>query len=250
VQTTVTGPGTLGFWWKVSSEEWFDCLAFTIDGLKQAAISGEVDWQDQVFAVDSGDHTLTWTYAKDPTLSLGADTAWLDQVTFVTNPPLITLQPLSQKGTIGNMMGLSAAASGAPPITYQWSKDGTNLSGATSASYFVLAAARSDSGTYQVVASNPGGATPSSNVTLVVRSPQKLGPPVLLPGGLVTLSAGDADGSPLLPGDLPGFQAQATTNFVNWDELLNSLTVSNGMLLLVDPDRTNYSRRFYRVLEP
>jgi hypothetical protein len=103
---------------------------------------------------------------------------------------------------------------------------------------------------YRVVATNPGGGTPSSNATLHVRSPQKLGPPAWLPGGLITLTAADADGGPLLPGDLPDFQAQATTNFVDWDELLNSLTVSNGMLLLVDPGSTNHSRRFYRIHEP
>jgi len=250
VQTTVTGPGTLSFWWKVSSEEWFDCLAFYVDGLKQAAISGEVDWQEQTFAVDNGSHTLAWTYAKDPTVRAGADAAWLDQVTFTTNPPAITLQPLSQQGAMGALMSLSVAASGAPPITYQWSKDGANLSGATATSYIISPATRRDSGVYRVVATNPGGGTPSSNATLHVRSPQKLGPPTWLPGGLITLTAADADGGPLLPGDLPDFQAQATTNFVDWDELLNSLTVSNGMLLLVDPGSTNHSRRFYRIHEP
>jgi hypothetical protein len=71
-----------------------------------------------------------------------------------------------------------------------------------------------------------------------------------LPGGLITIRSKDADGGPLLPGDLPGFQAQATTNFMDWATLLNRLSVSNGIMLLVDPDSTNYSRRFYRILEP
>jgi hypothetical protein len=246
----VTGPGTLSFWWKVSSEQWFDYLIFHIDGLQQAAISGEVDWQQQAFALDSGNHTLTWTYAKDPSVSEGMDAGWLDQVIFRTNPPVITLQPLSQKGTMGATMALSGAASGAPPVTYQWLKDGTNLSGATSTSYVIAKATRRDSGVYQIVASNPGGGTPSSNATLRVRSPQKLGSPLPLPGGTITLTSKDADGGPLLSGDLPGFQAQATTNLMDWATLLNRLSVSNGMLLLVDPDSTNYARRFYRILEP
>ena len=249
-QTTVTGPGTLTFWWKVSSEEWFDFLTFYIDDVNQAAISGQVDWQQQTFAVDGGNHTLTWTYAKDPSVSVGADAGWLDQVIFITNPPVITLQPLSQKCPMGATTVLSAAASGAPPITYRWLKNGTNLNGATSTSYVVSKATRRDSGVYQFVAINPGGSTRSSNATLVVRSPQKLRPPLLLPGGTITLASEDADGGPLLPGDLPGFQAQATTNFMDWATLLNRLSVSNGILLLVDPDSTNYSRRFYRILEP
>jgi hypothetical protein len=250
IQTTVTGSGSLSFWWKVSSEQWFDYLTLYIDGLQQAAISGEVDWQKQVFAVGNGSHVLIWTYAKDPSVSVGMDAGWLDQVIFTTNPPVITLQPLSQKGIMGAVVALSGAASGAPPITYQWLKDGTNLSGATSTSYVIAKATRRDSGVYQIVASNPGGGTPSSNAMLVVRSPQKLGPPLPLPGGLITIRSKDADGGPLLPGDLPGFQAQATTNFMDWATLLNRLSVSNGIMLLVDPDSTNYSRRFYRILEP
>ena len=183
-------------------------------------------------------------------MSVGTDAGWLDQVIFTTTPPVITLQPLSQKGITGAMMTLSGTASGAPPITYQWLKDGTNLSGATSTNYVIAKATRRDSGVYQIVASNPGGGTPSSNATLQVRSPQNLGPPLPLPGGLITFSSKDADGGPLLPGDLPGFQAQATTNFMDWATLLNRLSVSNGMLLLADPDSTNYLRRFYRILEP
>ena len=100
-----------------------------------------------------------------------------------------------------------------------------------------------------MVVSNSGGSTPSSNATLVVRSPQEMGPPLRLPGGVMALTSGDADGGPLLPGDLPNFQAQATTNFVDWVALLNCLTVTNGTLLLVDPDSANYPRRFYRIIE-
>ena len=62
---------------------------------------GTRDWQQQTFAVANGSHTLKWTYAKDPSVSAGADAGWLDQVTFVPNPPVITLQPLSQHGAMG-----------------------------------------------------------------------------------------------------------------------------------------------------
>src|SRR5207302_9269132 len=44
MQTTVTGPATVSFWWKVSSETNNDTLRFAISGLEQARISGEVDW--------------------------------------------------------------------------------------------------------------------------------------------------------------------------------------------------------------
>ena len=249
LQTTVVGAGTGTFWWRVSSEQWFDYLSFYIDGVMQASISGDTGWQQQTFAVANGSHTLKWTYAKDPSVSAGADAGWLDQVTFIANPPVMTLQPLSQHRAMGSALTLSAAATGAPPLSYQWLKDGTNLSGATSAALTIACATRRDSGVYHVVASNPGGSTPSSNATLVVRSPQRLGPPLRLPGGGIALTSGDADGGALLPCDLPNFQVQASTNFVDWVALRNCLMVTNGTLLLVDPDSASFSRRFYRIIE-
>ena len=250
VQAAVTGPGNLSFWWKVSSEEWFDYLTFYIDGISQAAISGEVGWEQRSVTVDSGNHTLKWTYAKDLNMSAGTDAAWLDQVTFTTDAPVITVQPLSLKATTGTTIMLCAEATGAPPIAYQWSKDGAMLAGSTSTSFVIPSATRRDSGLYQVVASNPGGNTPSSNAMLVVRSPQKLGAPLRLPGGILAITADDADGGPLFPGDLAGFQALVSTNLLDWETLTNSLTLTNGQLLLRDADSTNTPTRFYRIVEP
>jgi hypothetical protein len=249
LQTTVNGAGTLSFWWKVSSEEWFDYLSFYIDGVQQAAISGEKDWQMQTFALTNGSHTLKWTYAKDLSVSDGADAGWLDQVSFIANPPVITVQPVGRHGLSGATIGLTVAATGAPPLSYQWFKDGVAWAGATSTALTFIQATRRESGDFQVVVSNLGGSTTSSNATLVIRSPQRMGPPMGLPGGGLAFTSGDADGGFLLPGDLPNFQAQATTNFVDWVALRNCLIVTNGALLLVDPDSASYPRRFYRIIE-
>jgi hypothetical protein len=140
-------------------------------------------------------------------------------------------------------------ASGAPPLTYQWLKDGTNLSGATAATFTIPAATRRDSGVYQVVVSNPGGGTPSSNATLVVRSPQKLGAPLRMTGGALALVSGDADGGLLVAGDLAHFEALASSNLVEWVKLTNSLTLTDGMLQLLDAGSTNVPTRFYRIIE-
>src|SRR5438093_2354840 len=79
VQTTVTGPGTLTFWWKVSSEDGFDVLGFYNNGVEKATISAEVDWEKKTFALASGAQTLRWTYSKDSSASSGEDKGWLDQ---------------------------------------------------------------------------------------------------------------------------------------------------------------------------
>ena len=86
VETAVTGPGQLAFWWKVSSESDFDYLILSINGVAVAAISGETEWEQPSFNLGTGSQTLRWTYAKDVTVSLGQDSAWLDQVTFASQP--------------------------------------------------------------------------------------------------------------------------------------------------------------------
>ena len=87
LQTTVTGPGTLTFCWKVSSEEDFDFLEFFLDYTNMTPISGEVDWQQLSFSIPSGLHTLKWIYAKDPSVSVGQDAGWLDEVSFTPPAP-------------------------------------------------------------------------------------------------------------------------------------------------------------------
>jgi hypothetical protein len=93
LQTAVTGPGTLTFWWKVSSEEYFDFLSFSLDNSNAVAISGEVNWQQIALNIPSGTHTLQWIYAKDPSVSVGQDAGWLDQVTYTSDSPLVLSAP-------------------------------------------------------------------------------------------------------------------------------------------------------------
>jgi hypothetical protein len=80
LETTVEGPGTLSFYWKVSSEASYDFLRFSIDGIEQQRISGEVDWAIQSYEIASGPHTLKWNYTKDSSVESGLDMAWVDQV--------------------------------------------------------------------------------------------------------------------------------------------------------------------------
>ncbi len=54
METTVNGPGTLRFWWKVSSETGYDYLEFYLnERTATGRISGEVDWQQQTFKLSS-----------------------------------------------------------------------------------------------------------------------------------------------------------------------------------------------------
>ncbi|MBU1752825.1 PEGA domain-containing protein [bacterium] len=82
IQTTVTSPGTLTFYWKVSSEGGCDYLRFYIDGLEQSKISNEVDWTQMSYFIPLGTHTLTWAYIKNDSYVNGKDCGWVDKVGF------------------------------------------------------------------------------------------------------------------------------------------------------------------------
>lgn len=100
VETTVTGPGTLSFWWKVSSEPTFDQLAFTINGAPSGSIDGTVDWQQQTRTIPAGSQTLRWSYNKDVFGIGGLDKAWLDEVVFtpggVSGPDIVVESPVNR----------------------------------------------------------------------------------------------------------------------------------------------------------
>ena len=138
LQTTVTGPGDLSFYWKVSSDGYFDdYLTFTIDGAEQHKIKGEVDWQQKQYLVGPGTHTLKWTYSKGFSFSFGSDAAWLDKVTF-TGVPAESITVVSPNGgeswvsgTISGIAWSSVSVSGAVRIEF-WA-DGGSTCGMSSA---------------------------------------------------------------------------------------------------------------------
>ncbi|HLH57088.1 MAG TPA: hypothetical protein VKY92_26140 [Verrucomicrobiae bacterium] len=77
----------VSFWWNVSSRP-PDALAFGMDGVALASLSGEaVGWQFFQTNISAGTHTLTWTYTKGPVdIPTGvpfADSGWVDQFSYV-----------------------------------------------------------------------------------------------------------------------------------------------------------------------
>src|SRR5207249_7949113 len=65
LKLTIDGPGTLSFWWKVSSETNNERLRLYVNDSEQARISGEVDWEWRTFALPSGSQALRWKYSKN-----------------------------------------------------------------------------------------------------------------------------------------------------------------------------------------
>jgi hypothetical protein len=88
----------------------------------------------------------------------------------VVAAPGITTQPQSQTVTTGVAATFTVVASGSG-LSYQWSRNGTPISGATSASYSTPTAAVSDSGaSFTVVVSNSGGQVTSSAAVLTANA--------------------------------------------------------------------------------
>lgn len=76
--------------------------------------------------------------------------------------PTFTSRPVSQTVLAGRNASFSVSAAGAPPLTYQWLFEGTNLAGATNGSYTVTGAGSNHAGRYTVVVSNAAGSVTSS----------------------------------------------------------------------------------------
>lgn len=101
LQTTVTGPGTVSFYWKVSSEPDYDSLAVLLDNELVNYITGEKDWQQNTLTIPSGTHAVTWGYVKDESISGGQDAGWVDQVLFVPGGAgLFVSRPVSGSGVV------------------------------------------------------------------------------------------------------------------------------------------------------
>ena len=124
LQTTIgtNQSGSYSFWWKVSSEQYFDVLEFRVNGIIQASISGEVDWQRVIIPVAAGTNILQWRYSKDVSFDGGQDAGWVDQFAYLPSAPVIISQPHSRTNYSGTTADFSISASGAEPLGYQWRK--------------------------------------------------------------------------------------------------------------------------------
>ncbi len=80
LQTSVTGPGKMTFYWSVSSESGYDKLKLYINGVKMTDIDGSVDWQLIYFYVENVTVNIRWSYEKDGSIDSGEDCGWVDKV--------------------------------------------------------------------------------------------------------------------------------------------------------------------------
>src|SRR3989475_1681210 len=104
--------------------------------------------------------------------------------------PTITTQPASQTVTAGQTASFTVAATGTAPLSYQWNKNGTAITGATSSSYTTPATTSSDNGAqFTVAVSNTAGNVTSNAATLTVNA-APVAPSILTQPANQTVTAG------------------------------------------------------------
>jgi hypothetical protein len=99
-----------------------------------------------------------------------------------STPPTLTAQPQSQSASLLGGATFSVTASGSG-LTYQWSKDGVLIPGATASTLTLPVLKWSMAGSYTVAVSNSDGTTTSNDATLTVTGALTPDVPVLFSVG-------------------------------------------------------------------
>ncbi|MDP9339571.1 MAG: malectin domain-containing carbohydrate-binding protein, partial [Acidobacteriota bacterium] len=93
--------------------------------------------------------------------------------------PAITTQPASTTVAAGQKATFSVTAAGSTPLTYQWQRGGSAISGATASTYSTAATSSADNGAqFRVVVSNSKGSVTSNTATLTVTSTSATAPQI------------------------------------------------------------------------
>jgi subtilisin family serine protease len=115
----------LSFFYKVSSEANYDYLEFWVNGERLDRWAGEVPWTEYTYTAVPGSYVFEWTYDKDFSVSDGADTGWIDLITFplAADPPVMEFDPPSlatvvEPGGTGTET-LAIANTGEAPLTFR-----------------------------------------------------------------------------------------------------------------------------------
>ncbi|HEU4390686.1 MAG TPA: immunoglobulin domain-containing protein, partial [Blastocatellia bacterium] len=139
--------------------------------------------------------------------------------------PSITSQPASQVVMTGSNANFTVLATGTAPLTYQWSKDGSPIGGATAATLNLTNVQASDSGGYSVLVGNGVGTANSNTATLTVTD--------TLPAALYNLAgfAQAATGGGILPESDPNYRKVFTA-----DDLVAALGNRNTRVIEIMND--------------
>src|SRR6266702_4628092 len=230
-----TGAEPLSYQWRsyIYAGTSFTNIPF---GTEAALVLTNVQWTSRRFAVvvtDSG--------------GLSATSSPLATLT-VLLPPSITSQPAIQIMTVGATATFTVAATGTAPLAYQWRFNDANLAGKTNRILVLSNVQSANAGNYSVVVTNAFGSVTSRVAVLMFTALHRFGGIVANPDHSVSLSLAGVVPSPFAPYyDI--YPLEASTNLVDWSPVVTLQRTNNSSdaLNYLDPDATNFDKRFYRT---
>ena len=138
--------------------------------------SAPLSYQWRLNGVDIVGETGTTYTITNPTKDLTGITCYVSNSigNVESNPaslsvgikPTIVTQPVSQSVNTGSSVTFTVVAAGTNPLSYQWSKDGVVINGATSSTYTINSVAESDFADYSCLVSNIYGNITTNNANL------------------------------------------------------------------------------------
>jgi uncharacterized delta-60 repeat protein len=152
---TALGTSTLSYQWRKNGVNLVD--GGNISGVHTATLV-----VSNVLHADAAAYAVLVTNLSGSVASAAAYLTVID--------PFITTQPASQAADIGQTIAFNAEVAGSPLLSYQWSKDGVPLSGATISALLLSNCQPAQAGNYAVLVTNLYGFALSSNASLVVTS--------------------------------------------------------------------------------
>lgn len=108
--------------------------------------------------------------------------------------PTVQSQPGNLNVVVGETAVFAASIAGSTPMSYQWRRDGVDITGANSPVLTLPAVSTASAGRYELVATNGGGSITTEPAVLVVTAttPVALPPTIAAPPALLAVPAGVA----------------------------------------------------------
>lgn len=197
-----TGTSPLAFQWKKNG----------------TAVSGANSSTYTTPPATSADNNDQFTAEVSNTAGNATSNAAVLTVATAAVAPAITSQPAGQSVIAGNTASFSVAATGTAPLTYQWSKNGTPISGAASSSYTTPAETTTDNNAKFTVAVTNSAGTATSNAAALTVSAATL----LLNSSASSIGFGSVNLSST------GTQTVTLTNAGNSNVSISNITVSGA----------------------
>jgi sugar lactone lactonase YvrE len=166
----------------------------TIDGLMDGTGSNAWFAEPQGLTLDSAGNIYVADTAN-AVLRKVTPEGLVTTLALVGTAPLISTQPASLTLNTGGTATFSVLAIGDAPLSYQWKKDGADISGAVYTSYSVAPVTTFYAGNYTVAVTNAYGTTLSNTATLTVNG----SPPATVNPPPATSSGGGGGGGAVSP---------------------------------------------------